>query len=433
MHSLAKTKVLHQILSGILGAVVSGCSEFPNPNALAPSADWTGISCDADNKMDLLTDLQPTEHIDGLSLYTIGIQASFLREAGGPPCSQAVNPVECEQTLHSLSHSFNTNALLVTKGDIVQVLQSESEVKTFLGELDNPQKVFSWMHVHGMSLSCTFDDSAVKFNNNLNAWQGVYTEITSSCSPVVTERVLVNVNLVDYSISEVGRAEIRRQDGVCIGRKPPGTLTFNPVNNHSACNSLGQSLARHAAYEAASVVAFEHLKKELASLGAPEYLLKRIEKAANDERRHAEQVAILAYYYGYTADTFSVKPTSFRDIETIAIDNIQEGCIGETWGALVGLYQAEKAKDPIIADTMRKIGLDEVGHASFSWEIQDWLLVRLSNSAKERVHKAQKNAIKKLKENIVEPYDQSHMLLAGLPEPHVAKQLADKLIQSLPV
>ena len=36
MHSLAKAKVLHQILSGILGTVISGCSEYPNPDALAP-------------------------------------------------------------------------------------------------------------------------------------------------------------------------------------------------------------------------------------------------------------------------------------------------------------------------------------------------------------------------------------------------------------
>jgi len=142
-------------------------------------------------------------------------------------------------------------------------------------------------------------------------------------------------------------------------------------------------------------------------------------------------VAALAARYGHQADNFQVEPVSFGDLESIAMDNMQEGCIGETWGALVGLYQAKKATDPVIAETMRCIALEEVEHASLSWAIHDWIVPQLDDQAIERVNKLKKKALVKLIKKTSVPVDQNHVLLAGLPEVAVARQLAEKLVQSL--
>jgi len=382
MNSFAKTTVLHRVLCGILGTVMYGCDEGPDANALAPTADWEGIACGANSQMDLLTGLSPTQPVDGLLLYGVGGQAgSYVREAGGPPCVTATNMSQCQQTVESLRNSLGSTALIVTKGDMVSVVSTKSEVKAFLGQLDNPQKVFVWMHVNGLALGCKFIDSAVIANEDGQSWSGVHSRITRDCSPIITERVRVNINVEDWSITETAHAESSRQSA-CIGRKPPGAVTFHETAGDSVYDSLGTSLARHAAYEAASVVAFLHLKEELEYFGAPQCLLDRIEKAVEDERRHARQVTMLAGRYGQAVQNFFVEPAPLRDLEAIAMDNMREGCVGESWGALVGLYQAENAMDSVIADTMRSVALDEVDHASLSWEIHDWLSEQLNNDAR---------------------------------------------------
>lgn len=436
MKSLAKTDILHKALCGILSTTLTGCifPLGPDPDALKPGADWSGLACDDNSQIDLLSNLNPTQSVDGFLLYSVGGQrGSYIQHAGGEPCANAVDVTGCNQTLDSLPFSIDSNALVITQGDVIQILQNEDDIKSFLGSLDNPQKVFSWIHVHGLALSCNFSDSAVIQNDDGQSWNAVYTEYTQQCAPIVRERVQVNVNVEDWSIAEFARAEISREEGACIGRKPPGSLSFSPAELKPDCNALGVSLARHAAYEAASVVAFEHLKKELEKHNAPRALLNRIESAANDERRHAIQVAALAARYGHQADDFHIEPVSFRDLESIAIDNMQEGCIGETWGALIGLYQAEKAADPAIAETMRSIALEEVEHASLSWAVHDWIVPQLDKKAIDRVNSIKQKSLAKLIEKASVPADQNHVLLAGLPEVAVAKQLADKLVQSLMV
>ena len=433
MEPFAKTKVLHRMLCGILGSSLTGCDLPPDPDALKPSSSWTGVPCNDDDQMDLLDGLNETEAIDGMLLYGLGVQASYIQEAGGTRCGNATDVELCNETVDSMLQYSSSNALVLTQGDVVQVLVTEEEVKSFLGQLDNPEKVFGWMHTHGMRLSCNFDNSAVVSSENGEAWMGVYTEITQDCAPVVRERVRVNINVSDWSITEIARAEIKRSDGVCIGRKPPGELHFNNARYNIECDSLGIALARHAAYEAASVVAFLHLKMELELLGAPQHLLERIEKAADDERRHTLQVALLAKRYSQEAESFHVEPTEIRDLETIAIDNMQEGCIGETWGALVGLYQAETAQDLVIAETMRHIALDEVEHASLSWAIHDWLFPLLEDDSRLRVTQAKQKALDKLMVKAKHCVNPKHQLLAGLPGPYAATELATKLVKSLVV
>jgi len=74
MKSLTKTHVLHQALCGILSTTLTCCTlpVEPDPDALKPSADWTGLSCDDNQQIDLLNNLNPTQAVDGMLLYSVG-------------------------------------------------------------------------------------------------------------------------------------------------------------------------------------------------------------------------------------------------------------------------------------------------------------------------------------------------------------------------
>ena len=435
LESFVNARRLHQTLVGILGTSLNGCILVPDdidPDALKPSVDWSGVPCNEYNEMDLLSGLNATEDVDALMLYATGIQiSSYFYEAGGEPCKTASNVIECKTNLNLLNSSFDSNALVITQGDNIQVLQDESDVKSFLGDLDNPEKVFSWMHVRGVGISCQFENSAVISAEQGRSWNAVYTEMVQSCSPIVRERVRININVSSWDIVETARAEIERLEGACVGRKPPGILEFKPQEIRKNQNAVGSLLSRNAAFEAASVIAFEHLREELEFYDAPLSILKKIDAAIVDERRHAIQIAQLAHCYGQTADQFKVTKSVIRSLESIATDNMIEGCIGESWGALVGLHQAVTASDKSIAQVMQVIANEEIEHASLSWEIHAWLFPQLTSQEKERVVIAKQMALLELIKKAQQGTDQYVNQVMGLPEPKTATILAKKLVQSV--
>ena len=52
-----------------------------------------------------------------------------------------------------------------------------------------------------------------------------------------------------------------------------------------------------------------------------------------------------------------------RALGVVAIENAVEGCVRETFGALIASWQAEHARDPGIKRLMRSIARDETRHA----------------------------------------------------------------------
>lgn len=481
MQSLFKTNVLHHVLTGILGTTIVSCAESPksdqvpvaNPiakesqdtensesddkesqntengeltkeesqitdtttkntppqsSSLSQFANWQGVNC-TNNVKDLFTNLNPTDSIDGLLLYTrsSNVPASF-EVVGGNPCDNASDPISCNSQLET-PPSLYTNALVTTQGDIVKILEDKAEIKIFLGNLDNPQKVFSWMHVHGMSLSCSIDRSATIASSNNQSWDAIFIENSSNCAPIVTDKVTIEINAMDGTITEKFRQEIDRIPNVCIGRKPPGTIQFE--NTLATTVSLGRDFAKHAAYETASVIAFNHLYEELKKHKAPEKLLKRIRKAANDECFHASQVAMLARRYGEEPLAIKINPAPIRDLLTIAIDNMREGYIGESWGALIGLYQAEHAQDPVIATTMKRVAIDEIDHASLSWEIHDWIYPQLDVETHHLLNLAKIQSIQKIKNGVCKNLNPYQTTLAGMPEPHMMSHLISQFEKTL--
>lgn len=167
-----------------------------------------------------------------------------------------------------------------------------------------------------------------------------------------------------------------RDDLGCIGgRATAGLAAPRVVGAVTAAAHLSAS----AELEAISVVAFERLAFDLTCLGAPEALALAARAAADDERRHAATLGALAARAG-GAGVGAPPPPPFapRSLVAIARENAREGCVRETYGALVCAFAAHRAADPELRAAMRGIAEDEARHAALSWDLHEWALGELS-------------------------------------------------------
>ncbi len=428
MKKLSNKKLLHLALCGILSGGLAGCKAS---NDTITPRDWQGASCNAEQGIDLLTGLNAEEDVDGIIAYTLDDQGNpFTTVLGGSPCSNALDIDSCNTLLDVTSDDYLPNSLILTFGDDVRKLEGKSEVLEFLGPIDTQQKALLWMQVNSFDITCDAATSAVAASEKTTSWFGLYSETLECDTPApVDVHVEISIN-VHGDIKELNRQYAPNFEEDCnftSGRIPPGQLTLHGTNDCEEDRALGAMFAKHAAYEAASVDAFNHLKNELEFYGAPSSILAKIQSAANDEVRHAEQVEALALQYGCKAEGFTVDTGPIRSLEEIAFDNMAVGCIGETWGALIGLYQASHAQRPEIRNVMRQIAEDEVGHAALSWEIHQWLHSQLSDDVKTALDSTMDKAILKLKQKTAISVRTDIELLAGLPSPKISYALVDQL------
>lgn len=167
------------------------------------------------------------------------------------------------------------------------------------------------------------------------------------------------------------------------GRAPPGLEL-----GRAGSASVAEHLAQIAHMERASVLAFGILAKELARAGAPRSLVQRARASARDEREHARVTSLLARGFGAQPARPRVRPTPARSLFQIACENAREGCVRETYGALVAMFQARTAEDARVREAMRDIARDEIRHAELAWDVHAWCLSRLEPSQRAGVRAA---------------------------------------------
>lgn len=172
--------------------------------------------------------------------------------------------------------------------------------------------------------------------------------------------------------------------GCGVGRPPSGFVAIEV----DAPTEEGAWLARMAQLEAASVETFHALHDDLALHGAPDSLLRLVRIAADDEVRHAALARAQAERRGAFVPDVDVHVTRGRSLEQLALENAREGCIEETFGAVIARIQADRATDPALRTMLDSIAHDELGHAVLSWRIAEWLDARIADGARERVREA---------------------------------------------
>jgi hypothetical protein len=209
------------------------------------------------------------------------------------------------------------------------------------------------------------------------------TRYVSNCT--VTHDATGHDLKITYAISSTGGCP---DDG----RRPAGLRRCRPRRSTIA----GAYLARAAHFEAASVYAFVALARELARHGAPAALIEAARIAAADEVRHARIVGELARSRGAEPAPVVVSPPRRRSLEALAIENVAEGVVGETWAALVAYWQAHNATDAALRATYLQIAEDELRHAELAREVAAWAQAKLGPTARTRVRIAQRRAVARI-------------------------------------
>jgi hypothetical protein len=214
----------------------------------------------------------------------------------------------------------------------------------------------------------------------------------------------------------------------CEGRRPTGLCGVGPRSR----NAFARHLADAAWLEAASIIAFRELRSELRSHRAPRRLLRALSRSARDERRHARASKALARRFGVLVAPVQTERPAARSLLEIALENAVEGCVRETWGALIALRQAERATEPTVRATMSRIAPDEVRHAELAWAVDRWLMPRLTPRGREQVRAARASALSELQRDVQVAPDSEVCLRLGLPGAEESKVLLEAFKASLP-
>ena len=210
----------------------------------------------------------------------------------------------------------------------------------------------------------------------------------------------------------------------CGGRCPEGLA---PPASTRVGDAFGAWLAANAHLEAASIDAFEILAAELRAHRAPLVLIQTARAAAVDERRHADAIGRLAVSRGAAPPAVHVKRGPIRDLEAVARENAVEGCVRETYAALLAYRQARAATDPAIRSAMAGIARDETRHAALAWAVDGWSQALLTPAARRRVHEARHDAIERLGEATLAGLPPADRARAGLPDDDDAARMIGSL------
>jgi hypothetical protein len=213
------------------------------------------------------------------------------------------------------------------------------------------------------------------------------------------------------------------------GRRPPGLAAASGAD--TGPSPVARFLGEVAHLEAASVVAFERLAAELVVHGAPARLVRAARRAAREEERHASVTRGFALRAGARPEPVEVAATTPRSLEAIAVDNAVEGCVRETFGAVLAMRQAEQARDEDLRRAMARIAREETRHAALSWELGRWLEGRLGAAGRRRVRRERDRAVAALRHEAAREPHPSLVTELGVPTSAQAKAALDSLDASL--
>jgi hypothetical protein len=196
-------------------------------------------------------------------------------------------------------------------------------------------------------------------------------------------------NYANCDLVEVDAQQLVRCFQYCTGRRPAGLVPDR--RDYEA--DLAAFLANAAYLESASVAAFAVLRDELGHHGAPRAVVRSAGRAARDEVRHARVMGTLARRHGAACRVPRVVRRPMRSLVEIAVENAVEGCVRETYGAVIAAYQSRTAVDDGVRAAMKAIANDEARHASLAWTIGAWIEGRLTSAERSRVAEARREAV----------------------------------------
>ncbi|MEO8214348.1 MAG: ferritin-like domain-containing protein [Myxococcales bacterium] len=290
----------------------------------------------------------------------------------------------------------------------------------------------------GGGLPLTLSTATVAFDPDDPRWVDLYRACVSSegavgcgpncrglCSAVVQSVPGVSFQSAGYLKCDVTCGSPSQLTasftGQVCGRRPSKGFWGRCVDDGET--PLGRFLARAAELEAASVPAFRRVAAELSAHGAPSELVGAARSAMADEARHWRHTRDLARRRGGRPCRQTQPVVPLPSLEEAALDNVVEGCVRETYGAMVATYQAATAADPEVRQLMTHIAHDELAHAALAWRIDAWASAQLGRDFQRRRGEAGRGALRELIGTSTLAVDAWTRSQAGLPTPHEANEL----------
>jgi hypothetical protein len=126
-----------------------------------------------------------------------------------------------------------------------------------------------------------------------------------------------------------------------------------------------------------------------------------------------------------------VHARALRPLAEVAIENATEGCVRETYGAMVAQRQARKAADPRVRSVLQQIAIDEARHAALSWEVDTWAQRKLGRFDRSRLRAARGQAIERLRRELAADPHPALQRDAGLASAEEASETAGRLFKAL--
>lgn len=176
------------------------------------------------------------------------------------------------------------------------------------------------------------------------------------------------------------------------------------------------------------MTAFEQLTQELIDAKAPGQLINAARASALEEINHARVTTHLAKRFGAAPRAPSIADRANRSAYELALDNASEGCVRETFGALLAHHQALHAQDAEIREAMVTIAEDETRHAELSWAIDGWVRAQLTPNQCAAVDAARAESLTALKRSLEkEALDPAVSAQAGMPTREVSRAMLSVL------
>jgi hypothetical protein len=169
--------------------------------------------------------------------------------------------------------------------------------------------------------------------------------------------------------------------------------TIGPTSNLDPATgeALGRDWLRDACEEHASIAAFARFTMHLMSVGAPPEMIVASQRAGVDEVRHARACFALARRYGgrpvgpaALSLTGAVVPMTLAEIAALTAE---EGCVGETLGALLAEEQLLRTTDPLVRSVLVRANIvaDEGRHAELAWSFVAWAVAQRGDAVRRAV------------------------------------------------
>lgn len=441
MLAAMKATNLHGILGSIVAATLAsacgGSSEEGTPGGLggAPAT----MEC-IDTAPALTRGLNTPQPFDYLGVYQ-GQSGSdpTLLESSGTECGGASDATVCaaavaearpdcyltsatncaENGLRIAAQSISYHYLVRTQGDDVQDISTKDALLSLLGSVDTPNEAALVLWAQGQDIDCNavYADGSGKFVTDADV-------MTSDC-PFTWQLHRITVS-PDGSVAMKPIAE-PKVGSSCAGRRPEGL---------AACEgSEGSELGRYFAglyhLETAAVVAFALLERELVAHGAPRSLIERARRARAEEVHHSRIMLELAKRFGGALEPVRVELRPVRPLLEIALENVVEGCVRETYGAACAHFQARRATDPEVRAAMSVIATDETSHAELSADLDVWLREQLSAGELTQLEEARERAVAELDADLARDLQPAINSVAGMPTAAQAASLMQGLRRAL--